>query len=170
MLCRASRFPPFAIVAVSAVIIIGRSCATEAIAAAAPPAQASAVTSPAAEAPAPPPQTPVDPGTARSRYQPLVPGLLARTLFTTSATAPVAVDLVDILIGPGQSARLSANAFAALIDIEAGAALLSVDGKPVTAKPGTSIAIAQGQTINIDNRQGRRTFLARLVKLSATAR
>jgi hypothetical protein len=100
-------------------------------------------------------------------YEVIAPGLLARTLFATTATDPLGVAFVDILVGPGQITQLPAAGFAALVDIEAGNALLSVDGRSVTARPGTAIAVAQGQVIEIDNQREERPFLARLIELKA---
>jgi hypothetical protein len=130
----------------------------QAAAAAAPPIEAS-------------PSKPAEgPGGARAVGQPpsyevIAPGLLARTLFTTAATEPLGIAFVDILVGPGQSARLPAAGFAALVDIEAGNALLSLDGQSVTVRPGTAIEVAQGKVIEIDNQREERPFLARLIEL-----
>jgi hypothetical protein len=55
--------------------------------------------------------------------------------------------------------------FAALVDIEAGNALMSLDGKSVTVRPGAAIEVAQGQVIEIDNQREERPFLARLIEL-----
>ena len=103
-------------------------------------------------------------------YEPIAPGMLARTLFATTQTGPITVEMVDILVGPGQTAQLPAMQFAALLDIEAGTALLSLDGKAVAAKLGSVISVNQGQSIGVDNRRGGRAFVARLIKLSAAGR
>src|SRR5712664_2475727 len=66
-------------------------------------------------------------------YQEIAPGLLARTVFATTAAGPIAVEIIDILVGPGQNVQLPAGS-AALLDIQAGAPALSVAGKSVEAK------------------------------------
>lgn len=145
-----------------AVIGIGTLVAPANAAGTAPPAEASAGG--------------ISPGTGVATpqptltYQPIAPGMLARTLFATTQTGPVAVEIVDILVGPGQTAQLPAMQFAALLNIEAGAALLSLDGKAVAAKLGGVISVNQGQSIAVDNRRGGRPFIARLIKLSAAGK
>jgi hypothetical protein len=101
------------------------------------------------------------------RYTEVAPGLLARSLFATTKAGPVAVEIVDLLVGPGQSVRLPAAQFAGLLAIEAGAPLLSVDGKSAAIEPGRLLGIDQGRSLTIDNRREKRAVFARLIKLQA---
>jgi hypothetical protein len=124
--------------------------------AAAPPAQASIAMRKAPVAP-------------RSlTYELIAPGVLARTLFATDEAGPVVVQIVDLLVGPDQNAELPAQTFAALFEIEAGGAQVSLDGKVVTASAGGVIAVSEGQRLGIDTRQEARPLVARLIKFSAT--
>jgi hypothetical protein len=128
---------------------------------AAPPSQASA-TSPTKDAPrAPSPDL---------TYQTLAPNLLARTLFSGSGTGPVAVEIDDIVVGPGQTAQLATQGFAALIEVQAGSARVTLDGKPVEPQSGGVFSVPEGRSIEIDNSGETRPFLARAYKLSAAGK
>jgi hypothetical protein len=116
----------------------------------------------------PPTETPATVAPAsRLDYAQIAPGLLARSLFTTKEAGPLTVEIVDILVAPGTSAQLPAAQFAALLEIEAGAPLLALDGKPVALDSGKLLGIDQGRSLTIDNRQERRAAVARLIKLQA---
>lgn len=106
--------------------------------------------------------------TARTlQYVQVSPGLLARSVFATTQAGPVAVEIVDFLVGPGKSVRLPAAQFAGLLAIEAGAPLLSVDGKFAATEPGRLLGIDQGRSLTIDNRRQQRAVFARLIELKA---
>jgi hypothetical protein len=116
-----------------------------------------------------PPAGAVIPGGAlpvpRLQYAEVQPGLLERLLFETTKAGPVAIAITDILVGPGRSVQIQAAPFAALIEIEAGAPQLSVDGKSAVAEPGRLVGIDQGQSLTIDNRQAQGAVVARMTKL-----
>ncbi len=150
------RITPLARGAVLALVFIVGN-ATGAAAAAAPPAEASANASTAVT------RLPA----SSNSYQLIAPGLLARTLFATDKAGPVGVVIVDLLVGPGQRAQLRAAGFAALINVEAGDAIVSLGGKPVAAERNHAIGVDQGQAIEFDNRRGSRPFLARLTELGS---
>jgi hypothetical protein len=103
----------------------------------------------------------------RLQYAEVEPGLLERSLFETTKAGPLAIAIIDILVGPGKSVQISAAQFAALIEIEAGAPNLSVDGKPAAGEPGRLVGVDQGHSLTIDNRQAQRPVVARLIKLRA---
>jgi hypothetical protein len=107
----------------------------------------------------------VSPGT----YRQIAPGLLGRTLFSTSQAGPAAVQIMDILVGPGKSATIPNIDFAALIEVEAGDARVTLDDKAVAAGQEGIIAVSRGQTIVIDNSGDARSFVARLIRLSLPA-
>jgi hypothetical protein len=128
---------------------------------AAPPAAASA-TSPTKDAtPIPPPNL---------AYQTLAPNLLARTLFSSSDAGPIGVEIVDIAVGPRQIVHLATEGFAALIDVRAGSARMSIDGKLAELQPNGVLNVREGQSVEIDNSGETRPFLARAYKLSATGK
>jgi hypothetical protein len=107
----------------------------------------------------------VSPGT----YRQIAPGLLGRTVFSTSQAGPVAVQIMDILVGPGKSATIPNIGFAALLEVEAGDARITLDDKAAAAGQTNVIAVSQGQTIGIDNSGDARSFVARLIRLSVPA-
>jgi hypothetical protein len=102
-------------------------------------------------------------------YRQIAPGLLGRTLFSTSQAGPAAVQIMDILVGPGKAATIPNIDFAALIEVEAGDATVALDGNAAAARQEGVIAVGQGQTIAIDNSGDSRSFVARLIRLSLPA-
>jgi hypothetical protein len=124
----------------------------------------------AAESVVPPAETVIPSGVPPAsmlQYAEVAPGLLERSVFETTKAGPLAIAIVDILVGPGQSAQISTAQFAALVEIQVGAPQLSVDGKSAAAEPGRPIGIDQGHDLTIDNRQAQRGVVARLIKLQA---
>lgn len=119
---------------------------------------------------APPIETaPIDapPVAQAQNYRQAAPGLLTRTRFSTSQAGPIAVEIVDILVGPGQAAKIPRTGFAGLLEVQAGSPGLLVDGKTQAATPGSVVGINEGQSVEIDNTREDRPFVARLIKLSA---
>jgi len=110
--------------------------------------------------------TGVAPTAEPDAYRQTTSGLLARTIFSTSQTGGIAVEIVDLLVGPGQVTHLPKAGFAALLEVQAGRPALLVDGKAVMATPGGVISINEGQSLAIDNTSEQRPFIARLIKLS----
>jgi hypothetical protein len=102
-------------------------------------------------------------------YRQIAPGLLGRTLFSTSQAGPAAVQIMDILVGPGKSATIPKIDFAALMEVEAGDATITLDDKAAVARQEGVIAVGQGQSIAIDNSGNSRSFVARLIRLSLPA-
>lgn len=98
-------------------------------------------------------------------YQEMAPGLLARTVFKADA-GKTAVEIIDLLVGPGQSAEPIVMSGGALLDVQAGSATLVVDGKSQTVQPGAVVSLARDQRVAIDNSRAQRSFVARLVLLS----
>jgi hypothetical protein len=116
-----------------------------------------------AETPAASPASPAP----KQQYTAVTPGLLERAVFEAIGAGPLAIAVDDILVAPGESVEVPATQFAALIEIEAGAPQLSIDGKSVTAEPGRLVGIDQGHSLTIDNRQQQRGVVARLIKVKA---
>lgn len=116
-----------------------------------------------AETPAASPASPAP----KQQYTAVTPGLLERAVFEAIGAGPLAIAVDDILVAPGESVEVPATQFAALIEIEAGAPQLSIDGKSVTAEPGRLVSIDQGHSLTIDNRQQQRGVVARLIKVKA---
>jgi hypothetical protein len=99
------------------------------------------------------------------QYTEVTPGLLERSVYETTSAGPLPIAIEDILVAPGASVEIPATQFAALLEIEAGAPQLSVDGKSATAEPGKLVSIDQGHSLTIDNRQEQRGVVARLIKV-----
>ena len=57
---------------------------------------------------------------------------------------------------------------AALLDVNAGAAIVTVEKKRVPSAAGSVIRIDQGQMLSIDNRKSDRAFVARLIRISVS--
>jgi hypothetical protein len=125
----------------------------------APPAEASA-TSPTKDWPRGP--------LPNLTYQNRSSNIIARTLFSYSGEGQIGVEIDDIGVGPGQIAQFAAEGFAALIDVQAGSAHISIDGKPAEPQSSGVFNVPEGVRVEIDNSNGTRPFLAREYKLNAT--
>jgi len=101
------------------------------------------------------------------QYTEMAPGLLARSVFATRDVGPFGIEILDILVGPGQNVQIPAAQFAALLEVKAGAPAISVDGKSAATEPGQLLGVDQGRSLAIDNRQGERAVVARLIKVQA---
>ena len=72
-----------------------------------------------------------------------------------------------MLVGAGRIASVKAMPNAALLDVKAGLASVSVDRQQQRTAAGTVIRIEPGQALSIDNRKSGRSFVARLIRISA---
>jgi hypothetical protein len=99
-------------------------------------------------------------------YRQWVPGLLSRSIFKSPVDDKVTVEIFDLMVGPGQSSEAITLTGGAVLDIQAGDASLSVDGKAQRVQAGGVVSLAQNQKIAIDNTRAQRSFVARLILLS----
>lgn len=101
-------------------------------------------------------------------YRETAPGLLERTIFKGPDTAGASVEIIDIMVGPGQVAERLAVESGSLLDVQAGNAVLAVDGRRQEARPGRVLALEPGQTLSIDNQKQQRPFVARLIRFTGS--
>ncbi len=100
-------------------------------------------------------------------YRPADAGWLEREVYRSAADSKVPVAFVDVLVGAGRAALVREMPTGALLDVKAGAAIVTVDKKQERSTPGVVIRIDQGQRLSIDNRQGKRAFVARLIRIGS---
>jgi hypothetical protein len=101
-----------------------------------------------------------------SEFRQLAPGLLSRSVFKSAAGDKLAVEIFDLMVGPGQSSEAITLSGAALLDVQGGQATLLVDGKAQRVQAGGVVPLAQSQQLAIDNSRAQRSFVARLILLS----
>jgi hypothetical protein len=95
-------------------------------------------------------------------------GWLEREVYRSPADSKLPVEFVDVLVGPGRSALVQQMRTGALLDVRAGAAIVTVDKKKQEhIAPGVVIRVNQGQLLSIDNRKGERAFVARLIRIAS---
>ena len=94
-------------------------------------------------------------------------GWLESEVYRSPAEDPVRVEFLDVLVGAGRIASVKAMPSAALLDVKAGQASVSVDRQQQRSTAGTVIRIEPGQALSIDNRKSERSFVARLIRISA---
>lgn len=107
---------------------------------------------------------------ARPMYRQADSGWLERDVYRSPADGGMAVQYVDILLGPGRNALVRQMPTGALLDVKAGGAAIAVDQKQTRGAPGVVIPIDQGQALSIDNRGGERAFVARLIRIASPRR
>ena len=99
-------------------------------------------------------------------YQRAETGWIERYVYRSAADAKVSVEISDVLVGPGRVALLKEMITGALVEVKAGVAMVTVDQKKQRIAPGVVLRVDQGQTLSIDNRRGKRPFVARLIRIS----
>lgn len=95
-------------------------------------------------------------------------GWLEREVYRSPADGRIAVEFVDVLVGAGRTALVKEMPAGALLDVKAGAAIVTVDKKHVPSAAGSVIRIDQGQMLSIDNRKSERAFVARLIRIGVS--
>ena len=120
---------------------------------------------------APPPATEVRAVPAlRPMYRQAESGWLEREVYRSPGADRMAVQLLDILVGPGRHALVRAMPSGALLDVNAGSAVVTVGQMRKRGAPGVVIPVDQGQDLAIDNREGERPFVARLIRIASPRR
>lgn len=103
----------------------------------------------------------------RPMYRQADSGWLERDVYRSAAGGGMAIQFLDILVGPGRNALVRRMPTGALLDIKAGTAVVTVGGVPHRTVPGVVIPIDQGQALAIDNREGERALVARLIRIAS---
>jgi hypothetical protein len=111
-------------------------------------------------APAPaqsqPPATPAAVGPF-SEYSPAQPyrqfavGLLAQTAYVADADGPFAVELWDLIVGPGQRSEPATLPGGAVFEIRSGTGRVTVAGQDREAPMGATFSIPEGQPFTVVN-------------------
>jgi hypothetical protein len=102
-------------------------------------------------------------------YEDLASGLLGRTVFKTDA-GKVNVEILDLLVGPGKVSEAFVLQGSAVLDVQAGNAVLLVGGRQQSIKVGGTTALSANQNIAFDNSREARPFVARLILLTQSGR
>jgi hypothetical protein len=102
-------------------------------------------------------------------YRQLVPGLLSRSIFKGDAGNNT-VEVIDLLVGARKASEEIRTPSPAMLDVQAGDAMLLVDGKPQQLRPGAVVPLDRDQRITIDNTGGERPFVARMIVVSPAQR
>lgn len=100
-------------------------------------------------------------------YREVDTGWLEREIYRSPAEDPIRVEFIDVLVGARRIANVKAMPSAALLDVKAGQASVTVDRRQQRSTAGTVIRIDQGQALSIDNRKSERSFVARLIRITA---
>jgi hypothetical protein len=117
----------------------------------------------ACQQPAPPAaQPPVQPtgpapGVILSSYTPqqpfreMAPGLLAQTVYATDEAGKYAVEVRDLIVGPGKAARSASFPGAAILEVRSGSGTVTSAGQRRDVRIGSTLSIAEGDALTIEN-------------------
>lgn len=103
----------------------------------------------------------------RPMYRQADSGWLERDIYRSPAGRGTGVQLLDVLVGPGRHAQVRRMRTGALLDVQAGSAVVTVNRMQRRSAPGVVIPIDQGQLLSIDNREGEGAFVARLIRIAS---
>lgn len=84
-------------------------------------------------------------------YQPLVPGLLARTRFSVEETSGRRVQLLDLLVGPGRRSSRTSFEGPTVLELRAGDAVLTIGDRQQRISSGATVHIPARVGIEITN-------------------
>lgn len=93
-----------------------------------------------------------------SKYQPenpytqLAKGLLTRTVFKVASGAGYRVDVLDLLVGPGQRTSNVSLPGPAVFEVRSGNAVITTAGKPQEVRMGSAFALSEGARFAIENK------------------
>lgn len=104
-----------------------------------------------------------------ARYTQSGKGLLSAPAYTSGRLQAGAIDVADLLVGPHQATSSNRINVGAFIEVQAGAAFISVNGKRRAIASGTIVVLKPGDTFSIDNRREPRPVVARLVRVGDIA-
>jgi hypothetical protein len=102
-------------------------------------------------------------------YRQLAPGLLSRSIFKANAGNNT-IEVLDLLVGAGKASEEIRTPDPAMLDVQAGDAMLRVNGRPQQVRPGAVIPLDRDLPIIIDNTGGERPFVARMIVVSPARR
>jgi len=84
-------------------------------------------------------------------YRQLVPGLLARSRFTTDATGNRRVELWDLLVGPGLRSGAAMLPGAAVLEVRGGTGRIVIAGKEQDLRSGTTLTVPEQASFQLVN-------------------
>ncbi len=99
----------------------------------------------------------------QNMYRQYARGLLARTAYTAHAETPFHVEIWDLLIGPGMATDTLSLPGATVLEVRSGSGLIVIDGKQDELQLGSSLAVDEGRTFQIDNSRGDQPISLRAV-------
>lgn len=101
-----------------------------------------------------------------SKYQPdnpyaqLSPGLLTRTVFGMASGTGYRVEVLDLLVGPGQKTSNVSLSGPAVFEVRSGNAVITTAGKSREVRMGFAFALSDGARFAIENKADS-TFIIR---------
>jgi gentisate 1,2-dioxygenase len=108
--------------------------------------------------PKPEPQKPAPPPVSLSSYTPqrpykqYSPGLLAQTAYVAPNTGRHAVEIWDLMVGPGKKSEPATLPGAAVFEVRSGAGIITAAGRRREVKSGATLAVNEGESFAIENR------------------
>lgn len=84
-------------------------------------------------------------------YRQFAKGLLAQTVYTADADGPFAIEVWDLIVGPGQRSESAALPGAAVLEIRSGTGKVTVAGRDRETPTGAALSIAEGERFTIVN-------------------
>jgi quercetin dioxygenase-like cupin family protein len=88
------------------------------------------------------------------RYEALAEGVYEAKLIASDALAPVRVELVDVILGPGKSAPDKAFDGFRVVELKSGEVETTINGQAARRRPGDFWVVGPGQTYTIKNLGG----------------
>ncbi len=114
----------------------------------------------------------IQPGTGddaepeRSLFRQHAPGLLVRTAYRAETPAELAVEVWDLLVGPGKTSEAVRFPGTAVVTVRTGSGRVVIDGKSQEVRIGESATVAEGAEISFDNSRSEGPLALRAILIS----
>ena len=111
--------------------------------------------------------TPEQPADA---FRQIVPGLLARTIYTAESSGPHRVEIWDIVVGPGMKSEATTFPGGAVLEVQGGHGSITIDDKRQELRLGSTLAVDDGHKFALENADQEAALSLRAVVISSQQR
>lgn len=108
-------------------------------------------------------QTQTAPHEPQNPYQQYAPGLLARTVYKAEPTERFAVEMWDLLVGPGKKSEAASLPGGAVFEVRSGTGVITVGGQRRDIKIGATFNVDEGASFQLENSETDNSLSIRVV-------
>ena len=103
-------------------------------------------------------------------FRQIVPGLLARTIYTAESSGPHRVEIWDIVVGPGMKSEATTFPGGAVLEVRGGHGSITIDDKRQELPLGSTLPVDDGHKFALENADKEAALSLRVVVISSQQR